>query len=214
LRKTVEYKARKKFILDAARRLYEGKGIENVSMDDIAAAAEYTRRTLYSYFKSRDEISVSLFIEDLQARWKEQKEELAKAERGLDKVITWAESMYEFTRRHPHSIHLQLYWDFLGIDRKLIDDETFAEFESINNDLAEGLREIFRLGISDGSLRPDLPVDITISQFVYTLRSILNRALSPTYSFAYFDPDEYFRYYLDGFVRNIKNEGVDRNETD
>ena len=211
-RKAIERETRKKFILEAARQLFDEKGIGNTSMDDIAAAAEYTRRTLYVYFKSRDEISLSILVEDLSARWNEQKKELVKADTGLEKIIRWAESLYSFTLRYPHSIRLQLYWDFRGIDRELISDEIFAAFETINSELAEGLREIFQLGLKDGSLRPDLRIDLTISQFLYSSRSILNRALSSSYSFASFDPDEYVRYYLEIFVRSIRNEGVSQNE--
>jgi AcrR family transcriptional regulator len=211
-RKAIERQTRKKLILKAARQLFDEKGIENTSMDDIAAAAEYTRRTLYTYFKSRDEISLSILIEDLRTRWDEQKKALNEADTGLKKIIRWADSYYSFTLRYPHSIRLQLYWDFRGIDRELIGDETFAAFETINSELAEGLREIFHLGLSDGSLRSDLPVDLTISQFLYSYRSILNRALSSSYSFASFGPDEYVKYYLETFIRNIKNEGVRQDE--
>ncbi len=211
-RKAIEREIRKKFILEAARRLSDEKGIESTSMDDIALAAEYTRRTLYAYFRSRDEISLSILVEDLQARWKEQKPQLARADTGLGKILKWAESLYSFTQRHPSSIRLQLYWDFKGIDRKLISDEIFASFESINSELAEGLREIFQLGLNDGSLRPDLEIDLSISQFLYSFRAILNRALSSTYSFAYFEPDEYVKHYLEIFARGIRNKGVGHNE--
>jgi len=197
----------KRFIIDAARRVFDEKGVENTNMDDIASAANYTRRTLYAYFKSRDEISLSIFIEDLITRWEEQKKKLAEAGTGLEKIIKWAESLYSFTLRHPHSIHLQLYWDLKGIDRDRISEEIFASFEKINDELAEGLREIFGLGVKDGSLRPDLKIDITISQFLYSFRNILNRAISSTYSFAYFDPDEYVASYLDLFKRGIQNPG-------
>lgn len=213
-RKAAEHKVRKQLILDAARRLFDQKGIEATNMDDIAAAADYTRRTLYAYFRSRDEICLALFIEDQSARWLEQKQELAKVDDGLQKIIRWGESLYSFTCRNPHSIRLQLYWDLKGIDRSLISDDVFAEFEKLNNELAEGLREIFHLGVSDGSLRPELNVDMTISQFLYSLRSIINRAISSTYSFAYFDADAYVKGYLELFARGIKNTGEIENETE
>ena len=85
-RKTIEYEARQQFILKAARQVYSQKGIENSSMDDIASASEYTRRTLYSYFKSKDEISLMVFIEDLNIRWTEQKISIAQAKTGLEKI--------------------------------------------------------------------------------------------------------------------------------
>lgn len=43
-------------IADAADRLFQENGIEKTTMDDIARQAEYSKRTLYVYFKSKDEI--------------------------------------------------------------------------------------------------------------------------------------------------------------
>lgn len=205
MRKTLEYQARQQFILEKARRLFAVKGIEETNMEIIAAASEYTRRTLYSYFKSKDEISLMVLTEDLTVRWAQQKTALADAQTGLDKIMTWGESLYRYTLQNPHSIRLQLYWDLKGIDRQQINDSTFSAFEKINNELAEGLRDIFRLGVADGSLRPDLKIDICISQFLYSFRNILNRAISSTYSFASFDSDEYVKHYLDLFKRSIQN---------
>jgi len=206
-RKTMEREARQKFILEAARELFDKKGVENTSMDDIALAVDYTRRTLYTYFKSRDDICLRVFIDDLRKRWDIQKQAVTQSESGLDKIITWGDSFYRFAIDNPHSMRLHYYWDYKGIDRQWIGDDVFSEFESINDELAEGLREIFQTGVNDGSLRPDLQIDLCISQFLYSLRAVLNRALSPTYSFASFDPDEYVKHYLDLFSRGIRNEG-------
>ncbi len=206
-RRSMERISRQQFILDAARRVFNAKGIENTNMEDIAAAADYTRRTLYAYFRSRDEICLQILCEDLAARWTEQREAIARFESGLDKILAWGRSLYKYVRQNPHSLHLQLYWDFKGINLDRISDELFREFEAINNELAEGLRDIFRLGVKDGTLRPGINIDLCISQYLYTLRSVLNRALAKTYSFARFDPDEYVNHYLDLFSRSIQKTG-------
>ncbi|MBU0982447.1 MAG: TetR/AcrR family transcriptional regulator [candidate division Zixibacteria bacterium] len=208
-RKLMEREARREFVLDAARGLFAEKGVDTTSMDDIAAAVGYTRRTLYSYFKRRDEISLLVFTEDLAMRWRAQKAAIATVISGRDKIIAWGESFYRFAGANPHAMRLQFYWDFKGIDRERLSDETFATFETLNNELADGLRAMFRLGVSDGSLRADLNIDMSISQYLYSLRSILNRALSPAYTFARFDPDDYVNHYLDLFDRGIRNTGGD-----
>ena len=204
-RRKIEHKARQQFILEAARQLYFTKGVENANMDDIALASEYTRRTLYSYFKSRDEISLMVLIEDLKKRWAKQKEEITKGNSGLDKIIIWSKSLFQYSLDFPHSIRLQLYWDLKGLDINNISDDTFESFEKINNELADSLRKIFLLGVNDGSLRADLEVDICISQFLYSIRAIINRALSQTYSFAQFEKEKYFNHYLDMYTRGIRN---------
>jgi AcrR family transcriptional regulator len=178
-------------------------------MEDIARDVDYTRRTLYAYFPSRDEICTQVFIDDLAARWAAQREALAEveAESGLDKILVWGRSFYAYSREHPHSMRLQFYFDLKGIDPIRISEQTFERFETLNTELAEGLRAIFHQGVEDGSLRQDLDIDMSISQFLYSLRSILNRALSHSYSFTGIDPDKYVEHFLDLFSRGIRNTG-------
>lgn len=204
-RKIKETEARRRYILDAARGLFASKGVEDTSMEDIAVAAEYTRRTLYAYFQSRDEICLLVYLEDLTTRWEEQKVAMAAAGSGLDKLLAFGDSFYSYARKHPHSLRLQVFWDYRGLDRDRIGDEVFSAFRDKNEELAGGIREAFRLGIEDGSLRPDLPVDQCISYYVLSLRSVLNRALFPLYSFADFEPDTYVREFLELFARGVGN---------
>ncbi len=204
-RKQANRTLRRKFILQTTRVLLAREEIETLTMDRIAAAAGYTRRTIYAYFSSRDEILLMLLKEDWAERWQQQQEAIHHAATGLDKIVVWAEVLYAYSREHRHATRLQAYWDYRGIHPERVGKQAFTEFETLNNELARGLRTIFRLGVRDGSLRSDLKVDLSISQFLCTLRSVINRALSGTYSFAGFDPDTYFRHYLDLFKRSIAN---------
>lgn len=49
-------KQTRKDILDGAYRLFRRHGYSRVSMDDIAAEAGFTKRTLYHHFKSKDQL--------------------------------------------------------------------------------------------------------------------------------------------------------------
>jgi AcrR family transcriptional regulator len=207
-RKEIEVETRRRLIVDAARQLLTTKDIEATSMDEIAAAVDYTRRTLYAYFKSRDEILLLLLCEDLAQRWMEQQQGIAQAATGHDKLMSWGRMLFAFSRANPHAVRLQAYWDYRGIDREKIGDDVANEFEDLNNELADGLREIFRLGVADGSLRPDLETDLCISQLLYSLRIVIHRALSSKYSFATFDPEQYVEHYLNLFSRAIRHQEV------
>jgi len=205
-RRKAERETRRQFIVEAARRLLAEKRITDISMDDIAAAAEYTRRTLYCYFKSRDDIWLRILHEDMTRRWELQKQSLTETECGLDRILAWAKTLYAFWKENPQSMLVEQYWDFHGIERDRVSAELFDEFEALNEELAAGLRELFHGGIEDGSLRPDLVVDACISQFLYALRAVLGRALSSSYSFTDIDPDQYVRHYLDQYRRSICSE--------
>ncbi len=43
-------------LLDVARQLFARKGVENTTMNDIAAASDNGRRTVYTYFKNKTDI--------------------------------------------------------------------------------------------------------------------------------------------------------------
>ena len=43
-------------LVDVARKLFAKNGVNNTTMNDIAVASEKGRRTLYTYFKSKEDI--------------------------------------------------------------------------------------------------------------------------------------------------------------
>lgn len=206
-RRDTERLARKRYVLEGARRLFARQGVENTTMEQIAAEVEYTRRTLYAYFRSRDEICLLVLMDDLAERWRRQQQAVAAGGTGLEQLLAWGEAYYRFCRENPHSVRLQAFWDYQGLDRERIGAETFAAFEILNDELAAGLRAIVTRGMVDGSLRPDPAADLTISQYLYTLRAVVARAVSPGYSFTTIDPDQYVRHYLDLFQRAVRAPG-------
>jgi AcrR family transcriptional regulator len=205
-RKELEKESRREFILEAARKIFAEKGIENTTMEDIAVKAEYTRRTLYSYFKSFDEICLTVLMADQKIRWEKQKMVIGAADTGLEKLRAWAKTLFLFACENPQYIRLEYYWDYHGIDPKLIGQRVFNRFKQRNDELADGLRDIFEIGMADKSICPDLCTDMCISHFLYSLRSIINRALSTGYSFAKFKAKDYFEHYLALFCRGISNQ--------
>lgn len=196
--------AKQSFIVDATIELIIEHGINNISMDDIAKAANYTKKTLYAYFKSKDAIFLSAYTKDLTERWNYQKEQIQSAKNGLEKLKDWALSLYKFCEMNPQSLQIHNYMDYHFIKRDKVSHAIFEKFESINNDLADGIRDILNQGLVDGSIRENLEIDLTINQFLYTYRSILNRAFSTKYSFSIFDKSTYVDHYLDLFIRGIE----------
>ena len=46
----------RELIIDVARRLFAQQGIESTTIGDVAAASNKSRRTIYTYFKSKEEL--------------------------------------------------------------------------------------------------------------------------------------------------------------
>jgi len=56
-------KQTRKQILDGAYRLFRRRGYSRVTMDDIAAEARFTKRTLYHHFNSKDQLLAEVLAE-------------------------------------------------------------------------------------------------------------------------------------------------------
>ncbi|KAA6346525.1 HTH-type transcriptional repressor KstR2 [termite gut metagenome] len=53
-------------LMDVARQLFAKMGVENTTMNDIAIASRKGRRTLYTYFKSKEEIYLAIVESELE----------------------------------------------------------------------------------------------------------------------------------------------------
>ena len=53
-------------LVDVARQLFAKNGVDNTTMNDIAVASTKGRRTLYTYFKSKEEIYMAVVESELE----------------------------------------------------------------------------------------------------------------------------------------------------
>jgi AcrR family transcriptional regulator len=61
-RKEKEKLIRKNDIINAAEKVFFQKGFEYATMEDIAKEAEFTKKTLYSYFNSKEELYYEIML--------------------------------------------------------------------------------------------------------------------------------------------------------
>lgn len=106
-RREREREARRKCLLEAARKLVRERGFNGTTSRDIAHACELSEATLFFYFKTKDEIFTSLLIKgiDFMARGLE---EIAAADLPRRKRI---ERLWNFFRvvRAEHPEYFQVF---------------------------------------------------------------------------------------------------------
>lgn len=79
-------KTRQKLV-DVARQLFAKNGLENTTMNDIALASGKGRRTLYTYFKNKEEVYYAVIKCELERLSDKLDEVAAKRTRPQDKII-------------------------------------------------------------------------------------------------------------------------------
>ena len=74
-------------MVDVARQLFAMNGMENTTMNDIALASKKGRRTLYTYFKSKEDIYYAVIESELERLSDKLDEVAARKIRPQEKVI-------------------------------------------------------------------------------------------------------------------------------
>jgi AcrR family transcriptional regulator len=85
----------KKFILEAAERVFGRKGYSSTRVDDIAGEAQFSKATLYKYFASKKEIFMEIIsnaFEESEKRLMKIQKEKVSAEKKLKEVIYFISS--------------------------------------------------------------------------------------------------------------------------
>ncbi len=146
-------------ILDAAAAVFAHKGFFGARVADIASRAKVADGTIYLYFRSKEEILVSLF--DLAMR------RFLDRARGEIEALDGAEARL----RHLARLHLEQ----LGSDRDLAivfqvelrQSQKFMELLSttILADYLSLIRAVVRQGQSEKTLRRDLPEKVVAKCF-------------------------------------------------
>jgi AcrR family transcriptional regulator len=137
----------RKQLIEVARELFAKNGKKNVTMNDIAEASKKGRRTLYTYFTSKEEVykavidnELSFVLEKLQLV---SAEKLEPEEKLTKHIITHLSAIKEAVNRNG-SLRSDFFRDIYEVERtrRKIDVQ---EIELIRQILAEGVsKRIFK----------------------------------------------------------------------
>ncbi|MDK2899263.1 MAG: hypothetical protein PWQ10_450 [Patescibacteria group bacterium] len=87
---------KKNSILIAAINIFAKEGYDNASVDEITLKANAAKGTFYYYFKSKDDLFISLISTGIDKLSKQMMEESDKFSAPIDKVGAIIESQYNF----------------------------------------------------------------------------------------------------------------------
>lgn len=141
-KKEVLSEFRRAGILKAARKVFARHGFEGATMDEVAEACSIAKGTLYLYFKSKRQIYMGVFREDLQLLREASRRAIDEAKTPSEKICAFVTCRLEFctdrnnffrtynsdvtavfVRPHPTQKELkEFYFEQAGILEKLIEE--------------------------------------------------------------------------------------------
>jgi AcrR family transcriptional regulator len=105
-RREEERQARRRDILAAAKRIYFRKGFLAATIEDIATDARVSVGTIYLYYKSKEDLYVSLLFESMELFTAELTRILRSRRRPDRKLRNVWDFFYRFQQRNPESYRI------------------------------------------------------------------------------------------------------------
>lgn len=95
-------------LIDVARQLIARKGLENTTMNDIATASDRGRRTIYTYFRTKDDIYQAVIEDEANRVLADIERQLALAPTPALKLRALMDYRVELAVKNPHNYEVWL----------------------------------------------------------------------------------------------------------
>ncbi len=142
-RKERETELRRNIIIEAAEKLILTKGYDNTTMDEIAEESEFSKGSLYNYFKNKDEIYLAIATNAYELINDYTQKFIAEKKTGIEQLMAIGYGYYEFSKKYPKyaNIFHDVGQKVPGIRDKPKDDLTPIEAKYLRK--TEDYRKIF-----------------------------------------------------------------------
>lgn len=158
-RKRQEKEIRRQDIIEAAERVFFTKGYDNSSMDEVAKEAEFSKRTIYIYFSSKEQIyyeimirGYKLLIHMLEDSFARETPQTSREELGC---IFF--TLYTFSKDHKDYFKAIMEYETKDAgEQSGIDDESKTECYKLGEQVLGYLSGAIQKGVDSGTLEKGL----------------------------------------------------------
>ena len=150
-RRRREREQRRQQILNAARNLLFKKGLNAISVNQIARQAELAVGTIYFYFRSKEEIFAVLQEEGLELLLKDVRHALENAADARESLHNIAQAYLNFSREHKSYFDVINY--FLSAGDVVFTSEIKRQIDQHGNQILLLVEQALREGVEQGQFR-------------------------------------------------------------
>ena len=183
-------------IIQGGEELFLQAGIRSVTMDDIARNLGMSKKTIYQFFKDKNELVMALTKKKLQEDEERMSEIISKSGNVIEEMINMMKCSEDiFSRINPIVIH----------DLQKYHQEAWGLFQSFKAEvLVNTLEELLAKGIKQGFLRPDIDVKIIARMRVNQVQLGFNTTVFPIAEFNPWNVQQQFHEHFNYGICTLK----------
>ena len=152
---------RKNRILDVAEQMIAAKGIDGMTMEDVAREADVAAGTTYLHFKNKNSLCASVLARLLREATATEAKAATSCNTGSEKLLAYRKALAEFLLQNPGK--REVMRQLRRIDFSAVDDPEVIELVKEYNRVVQIVAGFYCEGIEEGAIRPDLdPVPTAI----------------------------------------------------
>ena len=142
-----EREVKREAVIRAAAHAFNRKGYHNTSLDDIAAALEVTKPTVYYYVTNKEQLLFECFlagVEQIRAAFRETKQQKVSARERLTSLL----------RRYGEAVASDFGWCMVRAEEQDLSPTMSSHIKALKSEIDQDIRRLIRDGIQDGSIHP------------------------------------------------------------
>jgi len=148
-------------IIESAKKLFNIKGVAQTTMDEIAKEADYSKSTIYVYFKNKDEIYNSIACEYMNLLKERLDNCIVKSDDFEVCYYKICNTIFEFQEQFP--LYFETLIGEINVDpEQLVQDEILKDIYNIGEEINDIITKILSLGIDKQFIRNDIELIPTV----------------------------------------------------
>lgn len=156
-RKEREKQERRRIIVKAAEKIIQVKGVEGMTMDDVAVFAELGKGTIYLYFKNKVDLFHAVVCRGLRILLKDIHREVAAPASAMERLVAAGRAYYRFCLDHPLYFNAMMHMENMDFDFEGRYEMSGVECcEKVSNEIFALLADLAGEGVSDGTLQAEM----------------------------------------------------------
>ena len=211
-----EQQERENMIIDKAIDLFCEYGFDSITMERIAQESDFTKRTVYRYFSSKEDLFFATALRGHQILYDILREAIKKGTTGFDKVRHSFYAYSTFISEHPRLARLVNQNRYSKSENTDQPTTYYQKFNELDRLLFEELRQVFVLGQEDQSIRNDLSINQLAHSTIYTAVGLfqLLSFTGETYTkhFGY-DKEAFVQFSIDRILETVQMNALDHKLT-
>ena len=162
-------------IIQGGEELFLKAGIKSVTMDDIAKHLGMSKKTIYQFFKDKNELVIALVKKKLKEDEDQMSAIISKSGNVIEEMINMMKCSEDiFSRINPIVVH----------DMQKYHPDAWKQFQNFKSQvLVHTMEDLLTKGIKQGYIRPEIDVKIIARMRVNQVEMGFNTSIFPVAEF-------------------------------